>query len=537
MTGLAVAVVVAGSVGVGALRWLRVAQREHYMSGRVRVIAALWLSRSRVDAVLAVLAGVLSLAAALAFVGRDGWWTVMTALAAPAAVIAATVPLGLSVRGRTSKLAWTGRLRRLAVGFGVLVLALGALLWWLLGPGATALVAVTVPLILDAALAVMERVERRLSAPFVAQAQRRLARVRPQVVAVTGSYGKTSTKGYIAHLLETSRSVVASPSSFNNRLGLSRAVNDHLVDGTEVFVAEMGTFGPGEIRALCELFPPDIAVITTIGEAHLERMTTHERILAAKSEITEHARTVVLPVDTAELAGLADRCQAAGKRVVRCSVMGTDGTAAPGADVVVAPAARQVRVRTGDGAASGGDASVGGDVSVTLDIGEAVPHPVNLAVSVGVALALDVAPATLTSRLHGLPRAAHRAEVHTGPGVAVIDDTYNANPIGARAALAEAAELAARRGGPLVVVTPGIVELGHVQHERNAAFARSAAEAGAHLVVVGRTNRSALLAGARRAGATPDVVDRREQAVRLATSVAGQRGVVLYENDLPDHYP
>ena len=89
-------------------------------------------------------------------------------------------------------------------------------------------------------------------------------------------------------------------------------------------------------------------------------------------------------------------------------------------DVVIDPAVGQIRVRTG------GDASVGGDGVVTLDIGEAVPHPVNLAVSVGVALALDVEPTSLASRLHGLPRAAHRAEVHAGAGVAVIDDTYNA---------------------------------------------------------------------------------------------------------------
>jgi len=530
MIDVVVLVGVAAAVVVGGVRWLRVAQREHYVPGRVGVIAALWLSRSRLDVALALVATALAVVATIAAItGPEA----LALLALPAAAIGALVPVGLSLRGRTSKLAWTGRLRRLAVGWAVLLVAFAAVLWWTLGAGATVLVVVVypLPLTLDVALRLMDRVERWLSASFVAQARRRLARVHPQVVAVTGSYGKTSTKGYVAHVLATSRTVVASPASFNNRLGLSRAVNDHLVEGTEVFVAEMGTFGPGEIRELCRLFPPDVAVITTIGEAHLERMRTHERILAAKSEITERARTVVLPVDTPELAGLADRCEAAGKRVVRCSVVSSGGAAAPGADVLVDPVAGQVRVRTGGGVA------VGGDGEVTLDIGEAVPHPVNLAVSVGVALALDVEPASLASRLHGLPRAAHRAEVHAGAGVAVIDDTYNANPIGAKAALLEAAELAATRGGQLVVVTPGIVELGRVQRERNAAFAWSAAQAGAHLVVVGRTNRAALVAGAREGGATPDVVDRREQAVRLATSVAGERGVVLYENDLPDHYP
>ncbi len=515
-----IASVVAGAA-IGGLRWLRVAQREHYVPGRVAVIAALWLTRSRVDVVLAILAGLFGFAATVASLAAPDV-PALALLALPAAALAAVVPLGLPLRGRTSRLAWTGRLKRLAVGWGVLLVATGAGLWWAAGPGSTALLVslYPLPLTLDVALRVMDLVERRLSKPFVVKAQRRLARVRPQVVAVTGSYGKTSTKGYIAHALSGSRSVVASPASFNNRLGLSRAVNDHLVDGTEVFVAEMGTFGPGEIRELCELFPPDVAVITTIGEAHLERMRTRENVLAAKSEITERAKAAVLPVDDPLLAALAERLRAAGTRVVTCSV--EPGTpAAEGADVVVDLAAGIASVRTPEG-------------TEQLAVDE-VPHAVNVAVAIGVALALDVAPATL--RLHGLPRAAHRAEVHAGSGVAVVDDTYNANPVGALAALQEAAALAAERGGPLVVVTPGIVELGPVQRERNAAFAEAVVTAGARLVVVGRTNRAALLEGAARAGGTADIAERREPAVTLATSVAGERGVVLYENDLPDHYP
>lgn len=546
MTGAVVAAVVAASLVVSALRWLRVAQREHYVPGRVRVIAALWLRTSTLDRLLAAVAAVLAVGAVvLALTAAP----VLAWAAVPAAVLAAAVPTGLSIRGRTSRLAWTGRLRRLAVGWLLLVAVLGVGLWLLLGPAGTALLAVSVPITMDAALWVMDRVEKRLSAPFVTSAQRRLARVRPQVVAITGSYGKTSTKGYVAHLLGGSRAVVASPASFNNRLGLSRAVNDHLVDGTEVFVAEMGMFGPGEIRELCTLFPPDVAVITTIGEAHLERVGSREGILAAKSEITERARTVVLPVDDPLLAELTDRCRAEGKRVVTCSVVEAAGAGAAGAGAAGAGATSADRTGAGATARGTEDADVVVDVpaglarvrhggaQAVLELGETVPHGVNLAVSLGVAVALDVEPSAVAPRLRGFPRAAHRAEVHAGPGVAVVDDTYNANPVGALAALREAAALARDRGGPLVVVTPGIVELGPVQRERNADFARAAAGAGARVVVVGRTNREALLAGAQAGGARADVVDRRDQAVTLATSVAGERGVVLYENDLPDHYP
>ncbi|WP_255500150.1 Mur ligase family protein, partial [Actinotalea sp. JY-7885] len=357
------------------LRWLRVGQREHYLPGRAARIGALWLSRSRTDLVLAVLAGVLAVVACV-----PG----LELAAVPALALAVFLPRGLGVRGRTSSLGWTARLRRLVIAWLLLELVLGAALVLLVGPGAVALVVVGAPVLLDAAMWVMERVERRLSAPFVAQAQRRLARIRPQVVAITGSYGKTSTKGYVAHLLSASKAVVASPASFNNRLGLSRAVNDGLVEGTEVFVAEMGTYGPGEIRELCELFPPDVAVITTIGEAHLERMRTTQTILAAKSEITERARAVVLPIDSPDLAALAERCRAEGKQVVTVSVEGRD------ADVVVDLPAGTVVARTPDG-------------TVTLDVGPGVAHGVNLGVAVGVAIAVGADVAAAGPRLRALP--------------------------------------------------------------------------------------------------------------------------------------
>jgi UDP-N-acetylmuramoyl-tripeptide--D-alanyl-D-alanine ligase len=343
--------------------------------------------------------------------------------------------------------------------------------------------------------------------------------VHPTVVAITGSYGKTSTKGYVAHVLSGSYSVVASPASFNNLLGLSKAVNDRVVPGTEVFIAEMGVYGTGEIRELSESFPPDIAAITTIGEAHLARMGSREVIFQAKSEITEKARIVVLPIDDPWLAGLADKCEAEGKKVVRVSTV-----AGRAADVVVA-----------DGIVTVSENGV--ETSAPVSISN-VGHAVNLAVTVGIAVALEVPLAAIASRLEALPESPHRAEIsQAASGVLVIDDTYNANPVGAQRALEGAADLAAERRGPLVVVTPGMVELGSVQAVRNEAFGRSIAEHGGHLFAVARTNRRALTAGASTGSQPVRTFDRREQAVAAALDQAGDRGVILYENDLPDHYP
>jgi len=85
---------------------------------------------------------------------------------------------------------------------------------------------------------------------------RALGEVKPRIVAITGSYGKTSTKIIwpTCYVRRRGRGVAR---SFNNRSGLSRAINENLVDGTRVFIAEMGTYGPGEIRELCSWCPPE----------------------------------------------------------------------------------------------------------------------------------------------------------------------------------------------------------------------------------------------------------------------------------------
>jgi UDP-N-acetylmuramoyl-tripeptide--D-alanyl-D-alanine ligase len=160
-----------------------------------------------------------------------------------------------------------------------------------------------------------------------------------------------------------------------------------------------------------------------------------------------------------------------------------------------------------------------------------------------VAVALGCSAEEIAGRLATLPLPPNRLELHrSASGVTVLDDTYNSNPSGCRAALAALAGLG-RDGVRRVVVTPGMVELGTVQHAENAAFAREAVAVATDLVVVGRTNRGALLEGARagtaKAGGQPRLrLERvREEAVAYVRSQLADGDVVLYENDLPDHYP
>jgi len=382
----------------------------------------------------------------------------------------------------------------------------------------TAVGVILVPGVVDLGCLAVVPIERSLASRFVARATRRLGSVRPLIVGITGSFGKTSTKNYVVHLLGNQVRVVASPGSFNNRAGLARAVNEQLVDGTEVFVAEMGTYGRGEIAELCRWCPPSVAVITAIGPVHLERFGSEDEILAAKSEITVAATTIVLNVDDARLAHLADDLAQRDNRrsVVRCSSVDR------GADVCVIEEHGSCEVLVGG-------RTIGAGITLT-----AGAQPGNVACAVGVARHLEVPDAEITARLGDLPAVPHRLSVATAPsGVIVIDDTYNSNPAGARAALRLLGE--SGQTGRRVVVTPGMVELGRRQAEENRVLGSTAYEMAAELVVVGETNRSALVAGAE--GHKPVTFRTREGAVRWVRENLVSGDAVLYENDLPDHYP
>jgi UDP-N-acetylmuramoyl-tripeptide--D-alanyl-D-alanine ligase len=497
-------------VAIADARWLRVMQREHYIPGSCTTVALRWARTRPPNQVLAP-AG--CAAALLALIGRPPGLALGAALAAT--VAAAVFPAAMPVLGGPQRLVRTPRLIRLAACALLLEALVAAPAVWLGVPGACAVLAVGVCVVTDGAAQIMRPVEARLARKHRTAAHAKLGRVAPRVIAVTGSYGKTSTKNHIRDLLSGSFGVVASPASFNNDAGLCRTVNEHLAPGTQVLVAEMGTYGVGEIRAMCSWVNPDIGIITAIGPMHLERMKTLDTVVRAKSELLEGVRVAILNVDDERLAELAD--SVCGAEVWRCGTRrqrDLDISLERDADDVI------VRYR-----------------GTTIGSFSAQPglHLANIACAVAAALAAGAPPDRVAARVGELSAPAHRAvRGVASSGVVVIDDTYNANPEGAARAL-ELLESAVGGRNRRAVVTPGMVELGPDQDEANRAFAAAVVKADAVLVAVGWTNRRALVAGA--AGGEIVTVRSRAAAREWVRSCLAAGDGVLWENDLPSHYP
>jgi UDP-N-acetylmuramoyl-tripeptide--D-alanyl-D-alanine ligase len=268
---------------------------------------------------------------------------------------------------------------------------------------------------------------------------------------------------------------------------------------------------------MCSWCRPDVAVLTAIGPVHLERFGTIEHIVEAKAEVTEQARVVVCNIDDERLDRLATQLGDQGREVLRA------GSSRDDADVQVAAVAERWHVVVR-----------GRELLVTAPIPGV--QPTNLACALAAAIALGADPEHLMARVDRIAPVPNRLTVASAPsGVLVVDDTFNANPAGAGAALELLGSLPV--DGRRIVVTPGMVELGTRQRTENEAFAGAAARIAAALVVVGRTNVVALRRGATEGGAEVVRVATRERAVEWVRGTLVRGDAVLYEIDLPDHFP
>jgi UDP-N-acetylmuramoyl-tripeptide--D-alanyl-D-alanine ligase len=491
---------------VASMRWLRVAQREHYIAGYTSRYAWKWWTAAPYN----VIAGVAGLIGVIASVKAP-------VAAIVTAVVVLTAPFGLSLRGRTSKLNWTRRLKTVAAISGVLLVLWLAIcaIGGLLASGA-ALAALLLPAIIDIALLDAAPFERRAAQKFVDAAKNRLSEVGCEVIAVTGSYGKTTTKGYVRTLVNnTIGNAVASPASFNNTAGLSRAINESLPDGTKFFIAEMDTYKPGEITQLCKWLQPSVATIAAVGPVHLDRFSDEEKILPALAEVFLTTKTAVIRHDTREFQNLAVLLEQVGQKVIRVN--------GPNSDVNVSEEGDQLMISIGD---------------VPLEKIPRLQHSAtNVACAVGVALAVGAKADKLKSALHDLQVPEHRKTVGTGrTGATIIDNTFNSNPASARASL-EVLQRNKRPDKYAIVISPGMIELGKKQSAENEAFARAASQIATHFFAIGLTNRESLARGTKDGLATYKWFSHREDAVAWVREHVGEGDVVLYENDFPDHIP
>jgi UDP-N-acetylmuramoyl-tripeptide--D-alanyl-D-alanine ligase len=389
---------------------------------------------------------------------------------------------------------------------------------------ASAIVLAAMPFALlfaDICLAPYERYVRR---SYEAEAVRRIAEIQPFIIGITGSYGKSSSKAMLAHILQFSAPTLAASGSINTLMGVTRHIREELVHGHRFMVVEMGAFRTGSIRRMCQLTPPSAALITAVGDMHLERFGSTDEIVKAKSELAQALPSRGLLVVNADSPGaLRIAKETADRRVLLYGETSSEDLATRVEQVRFSKRGTTFVLRTRERSYD----------CFTPLLGR--PIILNLAGSFTLATALGVDPDIAVASLRTLKPVTNRLEVVEERGVTWIRDAYNSNQFGFRAALEVAAALPVERR---FLATPGVIELGPQQFEVNRALAKEAAEICEQTLVVAETNRAAFVAGHRDAGreARLVTVPNRFEAFRWLRDVVKEGDAVILENDLPDLY-
>lgn len=389
------------------------------------------------------------------------------------------------------------------------------------------------PLILILANLVMYPVEAGFRWMFRRRAATTLRRAKPVVIGITGSYGKTSTKEYLAHILNGRFRAYATPKSYNTLMGVCIAINNELTNnyGYDFFIVEMGAYVKGEIKSICDLVKPQISIVTAVGPQHLERFGSLETTARAKYEIIE-----ALPPDGVGVFNWDDPYVRAmyerGYPETRIGVTWKNTDLA----MQLRFHARNIRTSVNGLQFDVVDTLTGEEQRITTRlVGQ---HNVtNILLALATACHLGMSLSEIALRIASLEPAEHRLQRRSLPGgITVIDDAYSANPVGAQNALNV---LDLYREGRRVLITPGMVELGPIQEEENRALGRMAAQVCTDIILVGEEQTRPLQQGIRDAGFPEDrlqVYDTREEAIAWFNTALQPGDTVLFLNDLPDTY-
>lgn len=456
-------------------------------------------------------------------------WTAVTAavlllpLSAGAGLM---IGRAFSPRRAKKKFVITGRVKRLYAVFFLVMSAISALCAatpWAVLP---ALWQLALPLVVALSGLLAWPIEKAISECYFRDARRKLlANPRLIRIGITGSYGKTSVKHILGAILSEKYPTLITPASFNTPMGVTRAIREKLSPSHQVFVGEMGARHIGDIREMCRLVHPTIGIITSVGPQHLETFKTIERVASTKYELIEalpdESSHAYFYDDGAWVRRMYDRTQ---KPKTLC---GRDPEACDCWCDEVSVSAEGSRftlhIR-----------GVGSVECQTRLLGEHSIQNILLAAAVASDLGL-----TLRQIAHGVEKLApvkHRLELLSHPGsFTIINDAFNSNPVGAKAALEVLRAFPARR----IIITPGMVELGEREAEYNREFGREMAGCVDIAIIVGKNRALPIIEGLKEAG-FPDKaihrVDSLDDSTRLLHSLVRPTDTVLYENDLPDHY-
>lgn len=379
------------------------------------------------------------------------------------------------------------------------------------------------PFLILLANAVNHPVEKKIDQYYINDAAR-ILREMPElkIIGVTGSYGKTSVKYYLSTLLSAQYNVLHTPGNYNTTLGVVRTIRENMKPFHEIFICEMGAREVGDIKEICDLVHPDYGIITSIGPQHLQSFHTIENIVATKFELADsvpQTGRVFLNYDNEYI-----RNAKTGKNVVSYGIAAAD-TDFRAYDIEVSPKGSFFKMKDETGKTYEFHTKLVGSHNVQ-----------NIAGAIAVAHTLGIPMEKLLYPVKQLESVPHRLQLVKQGDRILLDDAYNSNKNGFKAALDTLAMFRELR----ILLTPGMVELGEKQYDENKEVGVYAADKCDYAVLVGKEQTKPIQDGLLEAGFPANrmiLVDDLQEAFRMVNAIPGEKQkIILIENDLPDNY-
>ncbi len=419
-------------------------------------------------------------------------------------------------------LVYTMRVKRLLItAFSVLVLALVGGYFFGNIVMASAVCFILCPFIILLANLINKPLENAIVNYYINDAKKLLSSSNAKVIGITGSYGKTSVKYYLSTLLKAKYNVLMTPESYNTPMGVVKTLRSSLNAFHEIFVCEMGAKRVGEIKEICDIVYPEIGIITSVGPQHLETFKSLDNVKKTKFE-------------------LADSLPQGGMLFVN----GDDE------NINSFKGARQniSYSLNGNGTYNASDIKItdkGTTFTVTAPNGEkgefttkliGTHNVLNITGAIAVSHSLGIEFGMLKAQVAKLKSVPHRLELVPRGKDIIIDDAYNSNPSGTKAAL----ETLSYFDGCKILLTPGMVELGEKQAELNREFGKNAAKICDYVILVGRSQTEPIAKGLADASYPQDkiyIASDFNEAINHAYALnCAEKKIILLENDLPDNY-
>lgn len=468
-------------------------------------------------------------------------WAIYTFRAVP--IITAILSICVIIAKRPKKayktpLVYTARVKRLIVTLTALHILLfviaiiiglssayGLIGVWVLFLSLPNLILLLLPYTVLFANLLNRPIEKAINRHYINDAKKILSGCRPhlKVIGITGSFGKTSVKYFLDELLSVKYNVLKTPGNFNTPLGVVKTIRGSLRATHDIFLCEMGAKNVGDIKEICDIVHPDMGVITSIGPMHIESFKSIENVIKTKFELAD----AVAEKEGVIFANFDNECI-----VNECK----HRNAVP----------YGIEIQSGYSVSGLSISERGSEFDITAPNGESEHYytkligrhnVINIAGAIAVANSMGIVLKELKPAVRKLESVPHRLQLIDKGSYAVIDDAYNSNPSGTKAAL----ETLSMTNGMKILVTPGMIELGDMQYKLNYEFGENAASVCDFIALVGKKQTEPIYEGLISAGYDKDKIYIAESLNDAMTEVygltsEGKRKIILLENDLPDNY-